>query len=84
MPDIDLARLEAYIRYAEHLDVDPSKSFTKEELARLWNLEVYRSKAVIRRLRRAGFIRRTRGGRYKLTFAGVVLVHIYKKTKAKR
>lgn len=84
MPEVDLARLEMYIRYAEYLAADPSKSFTKEELAKIWNLDVHKSKTLIRKLRRAGFIKRTRGGRYKLTFAGTVLVYIYKKMKAKR
>lgn len=81
MTNIDLLQLETYIRYAESLDVNQTKSFTEEDLSKLWNLDTYKTKTVIRRLRRAGFIKRTRGGRYKLTFAGIVLVRIYKKTR---
>ncbi|MEM1644432.1 MAG: hypothetical protein QXL96_00950 [Ignisphaera sp.] len=79
--DIDLSKLETLIHYAERLDSDPAKSFTEEELSRLWSLDIYRTKTMLRKLRKAGFVRRTRGKRYKLTFAGIILVRIYKRVR---
>lgn len=79
--DIDLSKLEALMYYAERLDADPAKSFTEEELSKLWSLDIYRTKTMLRKLRRAGFIRRTRGKRYKLTLAGTILVRIYKRVR---
>uniref|UniRef100_A0A7C2V9F7 Uncharacterized protein n=1 Tax=Ignisphaera aggregans TaxID=334771 RepID=A0A7C2V9F7_9CREN len=81
MSDTDLTQLETLIRYAEPLDKEPSKSFTEEELSRLWNLDIYKTKSLVRKLRKSGFIRRTRGGRYKLTYAGTILVRIYRKVR---
>lgn len=78
---IDLTQLETLIRYAELLEAEPTKSFTEEEISKIWNLDTYKTRTLIRRLRKSGFIRRTRSGRYKLTFAGIVLVRIYKKVK---
>ncbi|MEM2512434.1 MAG: hypothetical protein QXX61_04800, partial [Ignisphaera sp.] len=76
-----LSKLEILMHYAEHLDTDPTKSFTEEELSKLWNLDVYKTKTIIRKLRKAGFVRRTRGKRYKLTLAGAILVRIYKRVR---
>ena len=82
MPDYDLTQLETYIRYAEYLDTDnPTKSFTEEEISNLWKLDIYKTKSVLRKLRKSGFVRRTRAGKYKLTLAGAVLVKLYKRVK---
>lgn len=74
-------KLSTLIARAEALDAPVGKSFTLEELARLWQLSPEQAKSVIRKLRREGFLRRTRGGRYKLTTAGRVLVRIYRRVK---
>lgn len=79
--DIDLSKLEILMHYAERLDADPTKSFTEEELSKLWNLDVYKTKTMLRKLRKAGFVRRTRAKRYKLTLAGAILVRIYKRVR---
>jgi len=78
---IDIFSLENYIHFIKDLDTAPNKSFTEEELSGLWNLDPYRTKTMIRKLRKAGFIRRTRSGRYKITFAGLILVRVYKRAK---
>lgn len=81
MSDIDITQLEMLIRYAEHLEASSTKSFTEEEISKLWGLDIYKTKLLLRKLRKAGFVRRTRGGRYKLTLVGTVLVRIYKKVR---
>jgi predicted transcriptional regulator len=84
MSTTDLSQLDLLIRYAEHLDVDPTKSFTEEEISRIWSLDIYKTKSILRKLRKAGLVRRTRAGRYKLTLAGSILVHLYKRVKMKK
>lgn len=76
-----IARLEALIVYAEMLDTTSKTSFSVEELAKLWNTDVDRAKSIVRKLRREGFLRRTKRGRYRLTLAGRILVKLYKRIK---
>lgn len=68
-----------YIRYAEPLY--EGSSYTLEDLAKLWNVDRDRAKTILRKLRREGFVRRTRGGRYKLSFAGRILIAIYRRAR---
>jgi predicted transcriptional regulator len=81
MSSIDLSQLDTLIRYAERLEAEPTKSFTEEEVSKIWNLDIYRTRSTLRKLRKAGFVKRTRGGRYKLTLAGAVLVRIYRRVR---
>lgn len=81
---IDIFLLENYMHFIEELDVSVNRSFSEEELSKLWNLDIYKTKTIIRKLRKSGFIRRTRSGRYKLTFAGLVLLRIYKRAKREK
>jgi predicted transcriptional regulator len=81
MSSIDLSQLDTLIRYAERLEAESTKSFTEEEVSKIWNLDIYRTRSTLRKLRKAGFVKRTRGGRYKLTLAGAVLVRIYRRVR---
>lgn len=81
MSDVSLSQLETLIRYAERLETEPQKSFTEEEVSKLWGLDLYKTKSILRKLRKAGFVKRTRGGRYKLTIAGLILVRIYRRAR---
>lgn len=76
-----IAKLEALILYTEALDTTPKTSFTLEELAKLWGVDINKAKTIVRKLRREGFLKRTKSGRYKPTLAGQVLVKLYKRVK---
>lgn len=76
-----IAKLEALIAYTEVLDTVSKASFSLEELAELWNIDVSRAKSIVKKLRREGFLKRTRRGRYKLTLVGQVLVKLYKRIR---
>lgn len=76
-----ITRLEMLISYTEALDTASAPSFTIEELAKLWGTDMDRTKTIVRKLKREGFLRRTRRGRYKLTLAGKILVRLYKRIK---
>ncbi|ADM28027.1 hypothetical protein Igag_1221 [Ignisphaera aggregans DSM 17230] len=80
MLDIDRTKLEALLKYSEPL-YGEEKSYSLHELAKIWNTDIDTAKTILRKLRREGFIRRTRSGRYKLSFAGKVLIAIYKRVK---
>ncbi len=78
---MELAELETLLRYARAF-IDSSKpSLSLEELAKLWGKELDESRKIVRKLRREGFVKRTRSGRYKLTLAGSVLVRLYERVK---
>lgn len=72
------------MHYSEPLDAEPTKSFSEEDLSRIWGLDIYKTRTIIRKLRKAGFVRRTRAGRFKLTIAGALLVRIYRRIKTRR
>ncbi|MEM0005421.1 MAG: hypothetical protein QXJ56_01180 [Ignisphaera sp.] len=76
-----ITRLETLISYTEALDTASASSFTIEELAKLWGTNMDKTKTIVRKLKREGFLRRTRRGRYKLTLAGKILVRLYKRIK---
>jgi len=78
--DIDRTKLETLLKYSEPL-YGEEKSYSLQELAKIWNTDIDTAKTILRKLRREGFIRRTRSGRYKLSFAGKVLIAIYKRVK---
>lgn len=80
MLDIDRTKLETLLKYSEPL-YGEEKSYSLHELAKIWNTDIDNAKTILRKLRREGFIRRTRSGRYKLSFAGKVLIAIYKRVK---
>ncbi len=80
LSDIDRVKLEMLLKYSEPLYRE-EKSYTLHELAKIWNTDIDSAKTIMRKLRREGFIRRTRGGKYKLSFAGKVLIAIYKRVK---
>ncbi len=76
-----ITKLETFILYTEVLDATPKTSFTLEELAKFWGVDVNKAKTIVRKLRREGFLKRTKSGKYKPTLAGQVLVKLYKRVK---
>ena len=72
----ELKEVERLVRFAEKLD--ESSSYSLGELANLWGLDEVSAKKILRKLRREGFIKRTRSGRYKLSLAGKVIVKLFK------
>jgi len=70
--------------FAEKMYGDERRSYTIEELAKLWSKNLDETKKILRKLRREGFVRRTRSGRYKLTLAGETLVKLLKMVKERR
>lgn len=78
---MELTELETLIKYSRALMRGDRASFSIEELANLWGKSVDEAKRVVRKLRREGFIRRTRSGRYKLTLAGYILVKLYDRVR---
>ena len=72
----ELKEVERLVRFAEKLD--ESFSYSLGELANLWGLDEASAKKILRKLRREGFIKRTRSGRYKLSLAGKVIVKLFK------
>jgi len=69
------------LRYAEALEGDEKFSLTLDELSKKWNVNMDKAKGILRKLRREGFVRRTKSGRYKLTLAAKLLIRIYKRVK---
>ncbi|NPA97095.1 MAG: MarR family transcriptional regulator [Crenarchaeota archaeon] len=72
----ELKEVERLVRFAEKISED--RSYSIKELASIWSLDEASAKKVLRKLRREGFVRRTRSGRYKLSLAGRVIVKIFK------
>jgi len=70
--DRALDRLRQLLRFVEPLD--PGKSYSLEELARIWSLGTEEARKVLRKLRREGLIKRTRRGRYRASLAAQALV----------
>lgn len=81
MESMELAELETLLRYSRALMRSDKASFSIEELASLWGKSVDEAKRVVRKLRREGFVKRTRSGRYKLTLAGYILVKLYDRVR---
>ncbi len=79
-----LTKFLSIIRYIEPLEASESGFFTVEDLAKRWNVDIDTAKKIIRKLRREGFIRRTRGGNYKLTLAAKVLIRVYKRARERQ
>ncbi len=73
---LDLREIEKLVKFAEKLD--EHSSYSVNELAKLWGLNEVDAKKILRKLRREGFIKRTRSGRYKLSLAGMVIVKLFK------
>uniref|UniRef100_A0A7J2T8F8 Transcription regulator TrmB N-terminal domain-containing protein n=1 Tax=Ignisphaera aggregans TaxID=334771 RepID=A0A7J2T8F8_9CREN len=69
------------LKYLEVLEGDEKTSHTLDELSKRWGVDADRARGILRKLRREGFVRRTRSGRYKLTLAAKVLIRIYKRVK---
>ncbi len=72
----EIKEVEKLVKYAEKLS--EGASYTKDELAKLWGLSSEEARKVLRKLRREGFIKRTRSGRYKLSLAGRVIVKLFR------
>ena len=79
-----LTKFLSIVRYIESLEASESSFFSVEDLAKRWNLDIDTTKKIIRKLRREGFIRRTRGGNYKLTLAAKVLIRVYKRARERQ
>ncbi|MCI4437988.1 MAG: Rrf2 family transcriptional regulator [Ignisphaera sp.] len=79
-----LTKFLSIVRYIEALEASESSFFSVEDLAKRWNLDIDTTKKIIRKLRREGFIRRTRGGNYKLTLAAKVLIRVYKRARERQ
>jgi len=78
---MELSELEYFLKYADIIAKSGRESLSLEELASIWNKNLEETKRIVRKLRREGFVRRTRRGRYRLTLAGRVLVKLYERIK---
>ncbi len=78
---MELTELETLLRYARAFIDSGKPSLGLEELAKLWGKKLDETRKIVRKLRREGFVRRTRSGRYRLTLAGSVLVKLYERVK---
>lgn len=76
-----ISKFESLIIYTEILDTASATSFTIEELSKLWGIDMDRARAIVRKLRKEGLLKRTKRGRYKLTLAGQILTRLYKRIK---
>jgi len=76
---VDLRKVETLVRFAEKLF--PESSYTIDELSKVWGLSISDTRKILRKLRREGFLKRTRRGRYKLSLAGLVIVELFKKVR---
>jgi len=73
----DMVELEYILKLISSLSLEERKSYSYDELKKMWNLDDERFRRLLRKLRREGFIKRTRRGYYKLTLAGRTLARIY-------
>ncbi len=78
---VDIKKVEALVKFAEKLS--PDSSYTVDDLSRVWGLGIDEVKKILRKLRREGFVKRTRRGRYKLSLAGLVIVELFKKVRGR-
>ena len=69
------------MNYVQVLETDEDKSYSLEELSKIWGIDKDKIRSIIRKLRREGFIRRTRSGRFKLTLAAKILIMTYRRIK---
>ncbi|MEM0026610.1 MAG: helix-turn-helix domain-containing protein [Ignisphaera sp.] len=70
-----------FMDYVHPLGKNEEHIYTVNELAEMWGIDREKVKTILRKLRREGFIRRTKGGGYKLTLAARILIRIYKRVK---
>ncbi|MDK6029306.1 hypothetical protein QPL79_08020 [Ignisphaera sp. 4213-co] len=76
-----IQRFLEFMKYVQPLEENEVELYSADDLAKVWGIEKERVRSILRKLRREGFIRRTKSGKYKLTLAAKVLIRIYKRVK---
>jgi DNA-binding IclR family transcriptional regulator len=76
-----MVKVMELLRYAEVFEEDDKASYSIDELSKRWNVDLDKARGILRKMRREGFVRRTRCGRYKLTLSAKILIRVYKKVK---
>jgi len=66
------------LKYIKILKSRDKESLTLNDIAKIMNIDVNEAKRIIRKLKREGFIRRTKSGRYKLTLASKIILELIK------
>jgi len=76
-----IQRFLEFMKYVQPLEENEIELYSADDLAKVWGIEKERVRSILRKLRREGFVRRTKSGKYKLTLAAKVLIRIYKRVK---
>ena len=67
------------LKYIKIIKNQDRESLTLNDIAKIMNIDASEAKRIIRKLKREGFIKRTKSGRYKLTLASKIILELIEK-----
>ncbi len=76
--------IKTIIKCIKLMENSGKQSLSLEEFAKLTNLSIENAKKVLRKLKREGFIRRTRSGRYKASLASKIILKLMENHKKRK